>query len=510
MGDKLPPMSMLKPVFNRLVQGSQTALLGSGFAIVLLVALLTGYLAARGQEADNLVLQSVNAQSKTSDFLLALRRAESAQRGYLLSRQPSYLQDYRIAVSEVRPAFEDLRVSLMDDPVQQDTLDRLSIPTSSKLNEMSGTVAAALDGDFPAAVITMQQGPGRDDMENVRRQVEALASYERGKLEKRRTDSERTDKLLQGASLTGLALLVLIAAMSVILFRRTLAQREEARAELEHINANLEETIAERTGDLREANEEIQRFAYIVSHDLRSPLVNIMGFTAELEALRDDAFAQIKSLQEQVSTQLQVQADASKGEQLSKDFDEAIGFIKTSIKKMDRLINAILKLSREGRREFNPELLDMEALLKTISDTLAHQTEERGAQIEIGKLPPVTSDRLALEQVFSNLVDNALKYSQDGRPNLIAVRGQQTITQIIIEVSDSGRGIAPNDHQRIFELFRRAGQQDRPGEGIGLAHVRALVRRLGGTMSVTSELGKGSVFTVTLPRRWIGEQRSAA
>ena len=69
---------------------------------------------------------------------------------------------------------------------------------------------------------------------------------------------------------------------------------------------------------------------------------------------------------------------------------------------------------------------------------------------------------------------------------------------------DNGRGIDPKDHQRIFDLFRRAGTQDRPGQGIGLAHVRALVRRLGGTMSVTSALGQGSTFTITLPARWAG------
>jgi signal transduction histidine kinase len=76
-------------------------------------------------------------------------------------------------------------------------------------------------------------------------------------------------------------------------------------------------------------------------------------------------------------------------------------------------------------------------------------------------------------------------------------------------VSDNGRGIDPKDHQRIFDLFRRAGVQDRPGQGIGLAHVRALVRRLGGTMSVNSALDAGSTFTVTLPMNWTGANRDA-
>ena len=92
----------------------------------------------------------------------------------------------------------------------------------------------------------------------------------------------------------------------------------------------------------------------------------------------------------------------------------------------------------------------------------------------------------------------------------IEVRGRLTATHAIYEVQDNGRGIDRADFQRVFELFRRAGKQDRPGEGIGLAHVRALVRRLGGTMGLTSELGKGSTFTVTLPRRWSVQNRSAA
>ena len=77
-------------------------------------------------------------------------------------------------------------------------------------------------------------------------------------------------------------------------------------------------------------------------------------------------------------------------------------------------------------------------------------------------------------------------------------------------MTDNGRGIDARDHQRIFDLFRRAGIQDRPGQGIGLAHVRALVRRLGGTMSVASELGSGSTFTITLPMKWTVNRTAAA
>jgi signal transduction histidine kinase len=119
-----------------------------------------------------------------------------------------------------------------------------------------------------------------------------------------------------------------------------------------------------------------------------------------------------------------------------------------------------------------------------------------------GPLPDLVSDRLGLEQIFGNLIDNALKYLKNGVPGDIHIQGRTKLGFAIYEITDNGRGIDPKDHQRIFDLFRRAGTQDRPGQGIGLAHVRALVRRLGGTMSVASELGRGSTFTVTLPINW--------
>jgi signal transduction histidine kinase len=282
---------------------------------------------------------------------------------------------------------------------------------------------------------------------------------------------------------------------------------------LRYNNLNLEATVDERTADLREANDEIQRFAYIVSHDLRSPLVNIMGFTSELEALRKDIFERVMQLQTEIAALQPAAAEAADSttvETLGKDFDEAISIIKTSIARMDRLINAVLKLSREGRRQFNPEQIDMAEAMEAIVASVSHRAAETGTKIEVTNIPMVESDRLALEQVFSNLVDNALKYGRRDGTGHIEIVGRETATQVAYEVRDNGRGIDPKDHQRVFELFRRAGTQDRPGEGIGLAHVRALVRRVGGHIGVSSELGKGSQFTVTLPRRWTLDKRSAA
>lgn len=276
--------------------------------------------------------------------------------------------------------------------------------------------------------------------------------------------------------------------------RRT-AQLERARVRLAELNVDLERAVQARTAELTAANEEIQRFAYIVSHDLRAPLVNVMGFTSELETVRADLAAFLAELAEKAPELPIADALAS----VEQELPEALGFIRASTQKMDRLINAILKLSREGRRVLTPEPVDMGALLDTLRGSLAHQLAERDAEIVVDPLPGIVSDRLALEQIFGNLVENAVKYLVPGRPGLVTISAQTGGSQVRFSITDNGRGIEERDFERIFDLFRRAGRQDVPGEGIGLAHTRALVRRLGGTIEVRSTPDEGSTFTVTLP-----------
>ena len=172
-----------------------------------------------------------------------------------------------------------------------------------------------------------------------------------------------------------------------------------------------------------------------------------------------------------------------------------------AVGKMDGLIAAILRLSREGERRFRPEPLDMGALVRGLADAQRHQAARAGAAVEIGPLPDLTADRVAVEQIFGNLLDNAVKYLDPDRPGRVAVAGRRVGESAVFTVSDNGRGIAASDHARVFELFRRSGPQDRPGEGIGLAHVRALVRALGGQIDLASTVGAGTTFTVRLPLR---------
>ena len=111
---------------------------------------------------------------------------------------------------------------------------------------------------------------------------------------------------------------------------------------------------------------------------------------------------------------------------------------------------------------------------------------------------------------MSNLVENALKYLKPGRPGVIRVTAAREGPRMLVRIADNGRGIDPRDHERIFDLFRRSGRQDQPGEGIGLAHVRTLAYRLGGTINVASQLDEGATFTIDLPLIYTGDEKETA
>lgn len=484
--------------------GAQPILLALGFAILVLISAASVWLVNRSSQDSQTVVTTFDIQNRLSLILLNLRRAESAQRGYIITGQEAYRAEYREAAANTLPAVANAAAALVADPALKPAFDRIEPMVRVKLEEMDRVVKLHDADRAKEAADLIWNGEGRKAMDEVRQAILDLYNAERAQLDHRREESAETNAYLLIVSLMGAIAIALIGAFSIHLVQRTSRQREQARRALQDAHDTLEAKIEERTAELREANSEIQRFAYIVSHDLRSPLVNIMGFTAEVDSIKKDIFERLSAMQKPDTD------EARETIELSRDFDESLGFIKGSIGKMDRLINSILKLSREGQRIFKPEYVSMDQLIKSIADAVAHQAAENDIEIAVEPLPPLKTDRLALEQIFSNLVDNALKYTAPGRPGRVRIRGRAEHSQVVYEVEDNGRGIAPEDHQRVFDLFRRAGEQDQKGEGIGLAHTRALVRRLGGYMTLKSELGAGSTFVVTLPRRMQEDERQAA
>jgi len=299
------------------------------------------------------------------------------------------------------------------------------------------------------------------------------------------------DRTLPWATTLGAtAILTAICILAIRTMRRTAEELHASYAAVERSIRDLERRLAERTNNLREADDEVRHLADVIERDLRTPLANIMGFTGELEALRNSMFARKNGEAEEPSMKA-----------MRRDFDEALWFIRSSVSKVDRLIGAILDLAQLGRRELKAEVVDLERLARALATDLTHRVDKAGIRLAVGKLPAIVSDRLALEQILTHLLDNAAKYLRSDLPGHIRISATETEAGMIeIAVGDNGRGIAPEDQGRIFDLFRRAGAQTQPGEGIGLAVVRTLVRRLGGSIRLESEIGRGSTFTIALPK----------
>ena len=494
----------------------QILLLTAGFLVLVAISIASVLLVNKARNDSARVTRTAEAENQINALLLEIRRAESTARGFLLTQGPEFLRDHEAAVANIIPYATRLAQLIGDNSLQAENLRKLSAAIDIRLDQFVREMDFVKHNNPAAATALVREAAASGTIDIIRDVGAAMRAEEERLLAMRTINADRSQVLASSVTIAGSSMVIALAGMSIFLVRRSSRARDEAEAKLRNSNIDLEAAVDERTADLREANDEIQRFAYIVSHDLRSPLVNIMGFTSELEELHGDIFKRIARLGHAAALAPSMPEDATDSaepaldapdKQLSDDFSEALGFIKSSIAKMDRLISAILNLTREGRREFSPERIRMRELIEGIGATVAHQAAEANAEIRVGPLPDVVSDRLALEQVFSNLIDNALKYLKPGVPGEVEVRGRTKLGFAVFDVADNGRGIEARDHQRIFELFRRAGAQDKPGQGIGLAHVRALVRRLGGTISVASEPNQGSSFTVTLPINWRQDAR---
>lgn len=479
-------------------------LLTIGFA-----ALLGGMAAAlwtqqRNTDGERWVAHTLEVQTHIGAFASKAERMETARRGRLLSQDPGFDRLFDEALAGAMSDLAKLQQMTADNPRQGANIAHMRKLLQDYVGEHR-----AERSDASATQIVLRKNFFNDPVvlyiRQIRQVADAMADEERGLLQQReaaQTQNLRTFNLV----LVAIALLILaVATATILLVRRTLRELRASRLELSALNTDLERLVDSRTTELQRANAEIQRFAYIVSHDLRSPLVNVMGFTAELEAATKVI---ARSLDDPAQPGATVPSPEDVRRAVGEDLPEAIGFIRSSTQKMDRLINAILRLSREGRRTLAPEPLDLNTLVRSIADSMQHRLTETETALTIAPLPMLTSDRTAVEQILSNLMENALKYLQPGRKGEIHITGKVARGRAIIEVSDNGRGIDPRDHERIFDLFRRSGVQDQPGEGIGLAHVRALAYRLGGVIEVVSELGQGATFRVNLPVEWKGAENN--
>ncbi|MBW6522186.1 CHASE3 domain-containing protein [Sphingomonas sp. RHCKR47] len=483
-----------------------TALMSIGFLALVAAGIAAAWMTQRNQGHARWVEHTYRVENAIIDLRRLIEEGETTRRGYLLAPDVPLLRTIHLNAARALPGqLAALSALVADNALQRRNVAALNRQLAPIAQARARSIALIDAGQVEQARALFHDETASRPMVGVRRTMERMVAIERTLLDQRDRDLKKAvNAFYIMLALTGVLLLV-VAAVSlaaVLTYTRDLTR---SRDTLNDLNANLEAIVADRTADLTRANEEIQRFAYIVSHDLRSPLVNVMGFTAELEASTQSLTALIDRAEAEAPQLVGEEARLA----VREDLPEAISFIRTSTQKMDRLINAILMLSRQGRRVLSPEPIDMVALFENIRDAMTHRLTEADTELVIEQpMPDLVSDRFSIDQILSNLVDNAVKYLKPGVPGRIVVRGRRLGARAIIEVADNGRGIDPRDHARVFDLFRRSGTQDRPGEGIGLATVRALVFRLGGHIEVSSTLGEGATFRLTLPLSLEPQDRS--
>ena len=255
------------------------------------------------------------------------------------------------------------------------------------------------------------------------------------------------------------------------------------------------EELKVRNEALEEANNEIETFIYAASHDLRSPLINLVGFADRLSR----SIAGVRACLSQADAPC-AERMARADELLERDVGGAMVHIHASVERFEAVINGLLQLSRTGRQQLHLEPIDMRALVERVVASLAVEAGQKQVEIRVGDLPPALGDVDAIGRVWSNLIGNAIKFLAPDRPGRIEIgcRTGSPGTNAYF-VRDNGIGIEARHRERIFRVFQRLGDSSVPGDGLGLAIVRKVINRHGGKIEIDSTPGRGSTFSFTLP-----------
>ena len=254
----------------------------------------------------------------------------------------------------------------------------------------------------------------------------------------------------------------------------------------------LDNTANKRIADERESamrelefrNEEQESVLYAASHDLKAPLVNVRGFSVELEST-------LKALRDENPALL---AGARSQEQLSETF-QFLEYIQRNMGRMEALIQNLLHVLRAGRVPLEMQRVSLGKVMAGVLEVSESQAKKLNVQIEVGTMPDCWGDPAQLDLVFSNLIDNAIKYRRSDVKPMVEIGGRAEEDRVVCWVKDNGRGFEPKQAKKVFELFHRLEpSSSEPGEGIGLTLVRRAVLRQGGSIQVESIPGLGTTF----------------
>ena len=422
---------------------------------------------------------------------LSIIQAESGQRGYLLTGEEDYLTPYYDAILQLNSQAALVKGLRSEISGQAEKVARLLFLVDDKVAILTRTADLALADKEHRAHYLLETHKGRQLYKDIRVLVNEIQDAELTfKINQFRKLGEIKKEAKLTFAITAITSALLIIGMFV-LTRINLHDAAKYRLELEHQNEMLASKVTERTqeltlysDELSRSNRELEEFAFVASHDLQEPLRKIQAFSDRLETMFKD--------------------------ELGEKGIDYIARMKNAAQRMSNLINDLLEFSRVTTRGKDFVDTDLKKILDEIQSDLEIAIKESDAQVQVGEMPVIQADPSQMQQLFLNLISNAVKFRCPEIAPLVTIEHEHSIefsedhnTELawqIITVKDNGIGFAPEYTDKIFVPFQRLhGRSKYKGTGIGLSVCRRIVERHGGTITAKSESGEGATFIIKLP-----------
>jgi len=547
----MPPANELPaPALNQARPKRRITILRKGLMVLALPllyqAVFIGLLLKRQHDLNDAQFWTLHTKTvmETSDHLfLLLVTQHSNLRAYILTGNPVFEDEMNNTQKNLRAALLRLKALIQDNRSQEDRLNHIAKLAQSQLEFQDQVIAEVRTSERNKAVSEIKTLKGKELMDDLQNAIDSFRAQEE-KLDTERLETLRRSDVEQMWLLVGgMAVNLFVGALAAGMFSREIGSRILAVAEntrriacgeklppilggtdeIHDLDAQFhsmsdaldgarfkervyQQTLERRASELTRANrdlshktQEIEMFVYSVSHDLRSPLVNLQGFSKELGTAR-------LALQNILAGDLSDEARDSAKALIERDVTESIHYIQTAVTRLSGIIDALLRLSRAGRVEYRPAQVALPLVISRILEAMRGTIAQRNVEITVLDLAPVWADPTAVEQIFANLIGNAVNYLDPNRPGKIEIGMTERQVDdlehpLTYYVKDNGLGIADAYLPKVFAVFQRLHGSVAPGEGVGLALVRRMVERHGGKVWVESIEGVGSTFLVAFPAK---------